>query len=164
MPDTIHSPIELQRLRQFALSIGKVAEKISERSIGLSIEDARIVDVLHQHPYSTATEIAKLTLLTPVQVGRRISRLRKMHYLITEADRLDARAIRLRLSPEGERICQRSRDITANIQAWAIRDLTNEEWEVFSRILDKLLASVADKDQERHVSELIAQLDSRKSA
>lgn len=158
MPPIVRSQIELQRLRQLALSIGKVAEHVYARCTRLSTEDARIVAVLHERPYSTATEIAKLTLLTPVQVGRRISRLRKLQYLVSEMDPLDGRAIRLRLSAEGERIHHQSREITTTVQAWAIRDLSDEEWQAFSNTLDKLLASMAAESQDRQVAGLIAQL------
>lgn len=158
MSDSTRSNIELQRLRQLALSIGTVANRVTATCMGLSTEDVRIVGTLHAHPGSTATEVAKQTFLTPVQVGRRILRLKKLNYLVGEVDPLDARAVRLRLSPEGERAFEQSHDITLGIQSWAIRDLEDDEWAVFSRILDKLLASATAQSHEKQAAELIAQL------
>lgn len=158
MKSPARSKIELQRLRQVALSIGQVADKVTARCIGLSTEDVRILTALHDSPRSTATEIAKLTLLTPVQVGRRILRLRKLLYLVGEVDCLDARAVRLQLTSEGGHVYERSREITESIQAWAIRDVSSDDWEIFSRILNTLLASVSSADQDSHVSELMGRL------
>lgn len=159
MKSTNRSNIELQRLRQVALSIGQVADTVNRRCIGLSTEDVRIVSALHSHPESTATEIAKLTLLTPVQVGRRVSRLKAAGYIAAKVDCLDARAVLLCLSVEGRRVYEKTKTITENIQAWAIRDITDDEWSAFSSTLDKLLASVNSDEQENNVCRLIKQIN-----
>ena len=155
MNSTQRSNIDLQRLRHVALSIGQIADTVSRRSMSMSTEDIRILSALHDHPESTATEIAKLTLLTPVQVGRRVSRLKKVGHIVAKADCMDGRAIRLSLSPQGLQAWARTKLITQTIQAWAIRDITDAEWDEFSRTLNKLLASLNASEQENHVQMLI---------
>jgi len=161
MKSPIRSNIELQRLRHLALSIGHVADNVTRRRVGLTTEDVRIVATLHERPHSTATDIAKMTLLTPVQVGRRLLRLKQSGYIAGETDPLDARAVRLTLTQKGDQAFEQTRTITERIQSWAIRDISDAEWEVFSQTLDKLLVSMASADVESHVSTLIQRLDPR---
>ncbi len=138
MDTRIQNDLGLQRIRAIAVSAGNLAEKLMARRVGISVAEARVLRALHDFPSSTASEIAARILLTPVQVGRCVARLRKMALLSVEPHVIDGRAMHLELTSRGKQAHVVASEVTSAVQAWTIRDLTPDEWSALDAILTTL--------------------------
>ncbi|MFT3779888.1 MAG: helix-turn-helix domain-containing protein [Ottowia sp.] len=133
--------LQLHRIRAIAVSVGSLAEKLMLAEVGISVMEARVLQTLRAFPASTATEVAGRILLTTVQVGRSVARLKKLGLLKVEPHALDGRALHLELTAAGEIAHAAAVNVTAAVQAWTIRDLSREEWIQLDLLLNKLVES-----------------------
>ncbi len=159
MDARIQNDLGLQRIRAIAVSAGNLAEKLMARRVGISVAEARVLRALHDFPSSTASEIAARILLTPVQVGRCVARLKKMALLSVEPHILDGRAMHLELTPRGLQAHVVASEVTSAVQAWTIRDLTANEWSSLDAILTKLERST--NYSEADVKSLVSTMTAR---
>jgi DNA-binding MarR family transcriptional regulator len=138
----------LHRIRNIAIAVGGFAEKLMVRRAGVSVAESRVLSALRVHPGSTASEVGVRILLTPVQVGRSIARLRKMQFVMVAPHAIDGRAMELWLTRRGEEACQVSEELTAAVQQWAVRNLDKAEWQALDALLDKLVRDSAYSELE----------------
>lgn len=149
------SEIAFQRVRYVSISVGNMAEKLMERLAEITAVEARVLLAIGEIPDSTATEISQKVSLTPVQVGRCISRLRSVNLVAAQPSLTDGRAVRLTLTAEGRKRHAIVYQISISVQQWAIRDLEPDVWAEFSRTLDILVASSQFSEED------VAELESR---
>ena len=149
--------VNFQRVRAIALEIGGLAERVMARKVGLPVSEARVLAAIAEYPGSIASDIATRIALTPVQVGRSLSKLKSLDLVRTEVDLADARALRLWLQPAGLEAQARAAAVTQAVQHWAVRKLDPEQWAQFDQLLDLLLASA--RFNEADVAALEAQVD-----
>ncbi len=151
--------LRLHRIRNIALAVGGFAEKLMVRRAGVSVAESRVLSALRNHPGSTASEVGARILLTPVQVGRSIARLRKLQLVMAAPHAIDGRAMELWLTRRGEEACRVSEEVTTAVQQWAVRNLDDVEWRVLNSLLDKLVLDSAYSEFE--MARLAASLKTR---
>ena len=140
--------LRLHRIRNVAIAVGGFAEKLMVRRAGVSVAESRVLSALRSHPGSTASEVGTRILLTPVQVGRSIARLRKLQLVMAAPHAIDGRAMELWLTRRGEDACRVSEELTTAVQQWAVRNLDEGEWRVLDALLDKLVHDSAYSELE----------------
>lgn len=129
------------RVRLVSISVSNMAEKLMERLAQITALEARVLLAIGDAPGSTATEISLQTSLTPVQVGRCISRLKAIKLIVAHPCLLDGRAYKLLLTTEGKQRHAIAHHVSVVVQHWAIRRLQPAAWHEFSRTLDVLVES-----------------------
>jgi DNA-binding MarR family transcriptional regulator len=151
--------LRLHRIRAVAVASGSLAERLLLRRVGISVAESRVLRALNEHPGSTAAEVGSSILLTPVQVGRCVARLRKLKLVRSAPHAIDGRAMELSLTQRGEEAHVAAAEITSVIQYWTIRNLNCEEWSALDALLDKLVRST--EYAERDIDELVSSLSAK---
>ncbi len=158
-PAISDSEIEFHRVRLVSISVGNMAEKLMERLASITAMEARVLLAIGELADPTATEVSQRASLTPVQVGRCISRLKSIKLVTARPSPTDGRAYRLLLTAEGKQRYAIAHQVSLSVQQWAIRDLEPGAWRAFSKTLDLLVAS--SQFSEADVSELESQVVQR---
>jgi len=135
--------LPVYRIRRIAESILDMAEELFARHLEIRVLDWRVLCKLAETPGSNATEIGHETLLTPVQTGRSLLKLREMNLVVAAQDRNDGRATRYTLTKPGRGTYESGMKIVLEVQSFALRDLSAVEAVALDGLLDRLVASAA---------------------
>jgi DNA-binding MarR family transcriptional regulator len=131
------------RIRRVAESILDMAEELFERHLEIRVLDWRVLVKLADAPGSIPTEIGRDMLLTPVQTGRSLLRLRELNLVVAVPDPNDGRATRYSLTKPGRTAYETGMKIVLEVQAFALRDLSAVETVALNGLLDQLMTSTA---------------------
>ncbi|WP_152968153.1 MarR family winged helix-turn-helix transcriptional regulator [Achromobacter sp. Marseille-Q4962] len=144
------------RVRRVAESILGLAEDLFARHLGIRALDWRVLVKLADAPGSTATEIGRDMLLTPVQTGRSLLKLRELEMVEAMPDPTDGRATRYLLTAAGRRSYELGTRIVLKVQSHVLRDFTPVEQVALDGLLDRLVAcsEYGEEDVERLSDEL----------
>lgn len=106
---------------------------------GLTQNEIDVLIFLKQHPHlDTAADIASHCALSRSLVCKSVDTLIKEEYLIVRTDEFDRRYLHLRLTEQAKQIVKEL--WVKNRQFWddAFADISNEELEVFQKVLKKV--------------------------
>ena len=131
------------RVRRVAESILDMAEELFARHLAIRVLDWRVLAKLADAPGSIPTEIGRDILLTPVQTGRSLLKLRDLNLVVAVPDPNDGRATRYTLTKPGRAVYDAGMKIVLEVQAFALRDLSAVEAVALDGLLDRLIASTA---------------------
>jgi len=131
------------RVRRVAESILDMAEELFARHLDIRVLDWRVLVKLADKPGSIPTEIGKDMLMTPVQTGRSLLRLRELKLVVAVPDPGDGRATRYTLTKAGHGSYEAGMKIVVEVQAFAMRDLSAVETVALNGLLDRLMASTS---------------------
>ncbi|WP_454674702.1 MarR family winged helix-turn-helix transcriptional regulator [Achromobacter pestifer] len=135
------APITAYRLRRVAESILGMAEKLFDVHLGIRALDWRVLVKLAHTPGSISTDIGRDMLMTPVQTGRSLSKLRDLDLVIAMPAPDDGRATRYTLTRSGHDTFEAGLKIVFEVQAYALRDLNAVEQVALESLLGRLVAS-----------------------
>ncbi|WP_144107628.1 MarR family winged helix-turn-helix transcriptional regulator [Paraburkholderia sp. BCC1886] len=131
------------RVRRVAESILDMAEELFARHLEIRALDWRVLVKLAEAPGSIPTEIGRDMLLTPVQTGRSLLKLRDLKLVVAVPDPTDGRATRYTLTKAGRSAHDAGMKIVLEVEAFALRDLSAVETVALSGLLDQLITSTA---------------------
>lgn len=131
------------RVRRIAESIFDMAEELFARHLEIRALDWRVLVKLADTPGSIPTEIGRDMLLTPVQTGRCLQKLRDLKLVVAVQDPNDGRATRYTLTRSGRQAYEAGMKIVLEVQAFAMRDLSAVETVALNGLLERLMASTA---------------------
>ncbi|MEX4002134.1 MarR family winged helix-turn-helix transcriptional regulator [Paraburkholderia sp. EG285A] len=131
------------RVRRVAESILDMAEELFAHHLEIRVLDWRILAKLADAPGSISTEISRDILLTPVQSGRSLLKLRELNLVAAVPDPDDGRATRYTLTKSGRAAYEAGMKIVLEVQAFALRDLSAIETVALNDLLDRLISSTA---------------------
>jgi DNA-binding MarR family transcriptional regulator len=131
------------RLRRVAESVLGMAEELFDRHLEVRVLDWRVLAKLADAPGSNSTDIGRDMLLTPVQTGRSLVKLRELHLVAAVPDPQDGRATRYTLTDEGRIAFETGMRIVLEVQTFALRDLNAIEHVALSGLLERLVRSTA---------------------
>ncbi|MFM0728970.1 MarR family winged helix-turn-helix transcriptional regulator [Paraburkholderia sediminicola] len=139
------------RVRRVAESILDMAEELFARHLEIRVLDWRVLVKLADAPGSIPTEIGRDMLLTPVQTGRSLLKLRDLNLVVAVPDPNDGRATRYTLTKPGRSAYEAGMKIVLEVQTFALRDLSAVETVALNGLLDRLITSTAysSEDVER---------------
>ncbi|NPT34931.1 MarR family winged helix-turn-helix transcriptional regulator [Paraburkholderia xenovorans] len=120
-----------------------MAEELFARHLDIRVLDWRVLVKLADKPGSIPTEIGKDMLMTPVQTGRSLLRLRELKLVVAVPDPGDGRATRYTLTKAGHGSYEAGMKIVVEVQAFAMRDLSAVETVALNGLLDRLMASTS---------------------
>lgn len=129
------------RVRRVAESILGLAEDLFARHLGIRAMEWRVLVKLSDAGESISTEIGRDMLLTPVQTGRSLLKLRELGLVEAMPDPTDGRATRYRLTPAGVRSCEAGMRIVLRVQSHALRDFSPVEQVALDGLLERLMSS-----------------------
>ncbi|OZI77723.1 MarR family winged helix-turn-helix transcriptional regulator [Bordetella genomosp. 12] len=129
------------RVRRVAESILGLAEDLFARHLGIRALEWRVLVKLKDAGQSISTEIGRDMLLSPVQTGRSLLKLRELGLVEAMPDPSDGRATRYRLTAAGERSCEAGMRIVLRVQSHALRDFSAVEQVALEGLLERLMAS-----------------------
>jgi DNA-binding MarR family transcriptional regulator len=131
------------RLRRVAESVLDLAEELFDRHLEIRVLDWRVLVKLADTPDSNSTDIGREMLLTPVQTGRSLVKLRELDLVAAMPDPQDGRATRYTLTDEGRTAFEKGMRIVLEVQAFALRDLSVIEHVALNGLLERLIKSTA---------------------
>jgi len=131
------------RVRRIAESILAMAEELFARHLDIRALDWRVLVKLADAPGSIPTEIGRDMLLTPVQTGRSLLRLRELNLVVAVPDPNDGRATRYTLTKPGRSAYEAGMRIVLEVQTFALRDLSAVETVALNGLLEQLMTSTA---------------------
>jgi DNA-binding MarR family transcriptional regulator len=131
------------RIRRVAESILDMAEELFERHLDIRVLDWRVLVKVAETPGSIPTEIGRDMLLTPVQTGRSLQKLRELNLVLAVPDPDDGRATRYSLTKPGRAAHDAGMKIVLEVQAFALRDLSAVETVALNGLLDRLMVSTS---------------------
>jgi DNA-binding MarR family transcriptional regulator len=131
------------RIRRVAESILDLAEELFARHLDIRVLDWRVLVKLADAPGSIPTEIGRDMLLTPVQTGRCLQKLRDLNLVVAVPDPSDGRATRYTLTKPGRNAYEAGMKIVLEVQTFALRDMSAVETVALNGLLDRLITSTA---------------------
>lgn len=139
------------RVRRIAESILGMAEELFARHLGIRALEWRVLVKLADAPGSISTEIGRDMLLTPVQTGRCLQKLRDVKMVVAVPDPDDGRATRYTLTSPGRRAYEAGMRIVLEVQNYALRDFSAVETVALNGLLERLMSSsdYSDDDVEQ---------------
>lgn len=140
-----HAPLELENFLPYRLSIlsNKVSQAIAreyETRFDLSVTEWRVMAVLARFDALSAREVAERTAMDKVAVSRALARLVASGRVSRRTHDGDKRRSVLRLSAKGWKIHDAVAPLALAHERDLIEQLSPQEREVLSAILDKLTA------------------------
>lgn len=144
------------QIRRIAESILDMAEALFARHLDIRALDWRVLVKLADTPGSMPTEIGRDMLMTAVQTGRSLLRLRKLGLVVAVPDPEDGRATRYTLTQPGRTAYEAGMKIVLSVQDFALRDLSAVERVALDGLLDRLMTSTSYTDTD--IDALSAQL------
>jgi DNA-binding MarR family transcriptional regulator len=144
------------RVRRIAESILGMAEELFARHLGIRALEWRVLVKLAEAPGSISTEIGRDMLLTPVQTGRCLQKLREVNMVVAMPDPDDGRATRYTLTNPGRRAQEAGTRIVLEVQRHALRDFSAVEIVALNNLLERLMASSSyDEDDVERLSAIL---------
>ncbi|MFT4067348.1 MarR family winged helix-turn-helix transcriptional regulator [Paraburkholderia sp.] len=131
------------QIRLVAESILDMAEELFARHLEIRVLDWRVLAKLADRPGSIPTEIGRDILMTPVQTGRSLLRLRELGLVLAVPDPEDGRATRYTLTQPGYSAYEAGMKIVLAVQDFALRELGAVERVALDELLGRLMSSTS---------------------
>lgn len=125
-----------------AEGLSQSLSQVYKEHLSLSTPEWRIMATIQQKGECRARDVAELTLLDKVKVSRAIQRLVDRGFLLKRQHSTDKRAFFLSLTPLG---IESYNDLVPKVQTWQTQikqGISQEEFDVFSRVLGQLTNNV----------------------
>lgn len=141
--DHHHAVLELERFLPYRLSVlsNRVSQTIAglyEQRFGLAITEWRVMAVLGRFADLSAGEVAERTAMDKVAVSRAVAKLLERGLIQRDTHGNDRRRSVLALSEVGYSVYDEVAPMTLECERRLLTELTDEEAEQLSRLMDKL--------------------------
>jgi len=123
------------------------------KDINVSFQHIGALMTIREEQPVLGKEIAQRLRLTPSSVTQAVDHLVKAGYVTREQDEKDRRAVRLRLTTEGEQLIQRIHEKRRQFLYVSTATLTDKELEAELRIQQKMLAAVQEAPEQQNSNE-----------
>ncbi|MBN3754329.1 winged helix-turn-helix transcriptional regulator [Paraburkholderia sp. Tr-20389] len=144
------------QIRRVAESILDMAEDLFARHLEIRVLDWRVLVKLADRPGSIPTEIGRDMLMTPVQTGRSLLKLREFGLVAAVPDPEDGRATRYTMTQAGRTAYEAGMKIVLAVQDFALRDLSAVERVALDGLLGRLMHNTSYTDAD--IGQLSARL------
>lgn len=146
--DHHHAVLELERFLPYRLSVlsNRVSQTIAglyEQRFGLAITEWRVMAVLGRFSGLSAGEVAERTAMDKVAVSRAVAKLLERGLIQRDTHGDDRRRSVLALSEVGYSVYDEVAPMTLECERRLLSELTAEEGEQLSRLMDKLSEGVS---------------------
>lgn len=138
-----HAVLELERFLPYRLSVlsNRVSQTIAglyEQRFGLAITEWRVMAVLGRFADLSAGEVAERTAMDKVAVSRAVAKLLERGLIQRDTHGNDRRRSVLALSEVGYSVYDEVAPMTLECERRLLTDLSEDEAEQLSRLIDKL--------------------------
>ncbi|MGB9814140.1 MAG: MarR family winged helix-turn-helix transcriptional regulator [Thermovenabulum sp.] len=93
---------------------------------------------LYKNDGQSQRELAEKLKIKPATVTVMLSRIEKAGFIIRKQDENDQRVSRVYITERGREACEKLRGIIASIERECFEDFTEEEKEIFAKLLSKM--------------------------
>jgi DNA-binding MarR family transcriptional regulator len=131
------------RLSNLSYAVGRSISSILGSRFGITTSEWRVLVVLGRWQGLSAVEVAERTLLDKVAVSRAVGKLLKNGLVDRRFADADRRRSVLNLSEEGRQLLLEIAPTALDFEDSLLRSLSDAEVNVFSRVIEKLLADVS---------------------
>lgn len=128
------------RLAILSHSVSHSIASIYEKRFGVSIPEWRVIAIVGRFPDLSAVEVAERTVMDKVAVSRAVTKLIKSGVIDREFADADRRRSILNLSEKGRAVHDEIAPLALAMEADLLTDISDEEFEVLDRVIDKLYA------------------------
>ncbi|MGN7471284.1 MarR family winged helix-turn-helix transcriptional regulator [Brevibacillus sp. SAFN-007a] len=142
----------IDRLQEaFRTIMRTVGPHMSEPVPGLTGAQFYILHQLEQRQRCTVGELADSMMVKPSAITAMIDRLDKHGYVSRDRDEEDRRVVYIRLLEAGKNILAQAKETRREALRQLFSHLTEDEWEQFVRLFEKLAVAVAADAREKGV-------------
>lgn len=128
--------------------MGAVLSKQYADEFGISIAEWRTMTMLNDLGEGTAAQIVSITPMDKVAVSRAAASLVERGYIERKQREDDRRSAMMRLSPEGQKICDAINKRAFQRDKLMMSSFTKEETAEFFRLLEKLNMAIDELDKD----------------
>ncbi len=126
------------RMATLTHTIMRSVASLFEDRFGISIPEWKVLAIIHEAPGLSAVAVARLAQMDTVAVSRAVTKLMDIGYVVRELDTEDRRRSVLNLSTEGNDLYAQVAPLALEIEASLFEELTDQEMQVFQKVLRKL--------------------------
>ena len=114
------------------------ANAIFERRFGWSVRELRVLRLVRAEPDMTFTRLAERTKFERTLTSRTLTRLIKAGLIARTNSKLDARVFTLRVTGEGEALCEQADPLTRELEALMLEPLSASERQAFLGMVEQV--------------------------
>ncbi len=124
--------------------ITKIAREVNKFTVrtlkkdGIGTSEFDVIHVIRKHPGITQKKISNILGIDKAAIARQCANLEDKGYLKREQNPHDGRSQFLFATEKAERLKKSKTHIESSFYEWLLEDLTKEEQQVFSNLLDIL--------------------------
>jgi len=122
-----------QKLRTY------ITNALITEGIKVTLGQAGILFLLRRDDGQTMTELSKILGVKNATLTGLIDRLERSAYVIRKASKNDRRSIRIYITPEGIKECDKAKPVIKTVNEEIKFGFSQEEIEVFKRVLNRVL-------------------------
>lgn len=145
-------------LKKF-IALDREHHRLLEREVGASgmhrSQHAMLLYVKRCSHAPTQKELAELLLISPAAVAVTIKKLETAGYVERKSDERDSRRNSITLTKKGEKILLDTKKLIDVIDRRMFEHFTPEEYDVFTRCLDKMQNNLAEFEKERENEKMV---------
>ena len=126
-----------RRITKIAREVGKFAAR-TLRADGIGTGEFDVLHLIRKNPGITQKEICSSLALDKGAVARQITRMESKGYVIRKANPSDGRSQLLYATEKADELKNSKAHVETLFYSWLIEELSEEEREVFSSLLERL--------------------------
>ncbi|SCG82537.1 MarR family transcriptional regulator [Proteiniborus sp. DW1] len=116
------------------------------KEFGLSQNEADVLLFLFNNkPLDTAKDIVEYRAISKSLISKSVDLLIKKGYLSSEVDKVDRRSVHLKIKPTAIPIVEKLHEIQKDYFTLLLRNVTDEEYDVFETVLSKIYRNITDE-------------------
>ena len=149
-----------RRITKIAREVGKFTSR-TLRADGIGTGEFDVLHMIRKNPGITQKEICSSLALDKGALARQIQRMEAKGYVIRKDNPSDGRSQLLYATEKADALKNSKAHVESLFYSWLLEDLTDEEKETFSTLLNKLYekCKVESKDDFRTMTNIVKEKD-----
>ena len=141
------------------IALDREHHRLLEREVGASgmhrSQHAMLLYIKRCSHAPTQQELAELLLISPAAVAVTMKKLENAGYIERKSDENDSRRNSVSLTEKGEEILTNTKKLVDAVDRRMFEGFSPEEYEVFTRCLDKMQKNLSEFEKEKKNEEMV---------
>ena len=127
-------------------------QEFSNHDFNMMDGKGRLLSILQQKDGLTQRELGEELDIRPSSVGELVRKLEANGLVMRQNNEDDRRVMNVYLTESGRELIENTSSVQTEIQANLFKDISEEDKEVFARVLQKMIISLEEEYPMRHVN------------
>lgn len=120
-------------------------QEFADHDFNMMDGKGRLLGVLHEKDGLTQRELGEVLDIRPSSVGELVRKLEMGGLVVRKNNERDRRVMNVYLTDAGRELVSDTSSVRTEIQACVFKDISEEEKDVFARVLERMIASLEDE-------------------